>query len=240
MLHFFTTILLLIPTISMAIDHHSRPLRMGMNRDLSDVMSAATDKTVTLKLTNLAYKQPFGTLFVMVHNAEAELLFEFGWPSSPALAMLAETGSPMQLLQKYEGATGVFSVVEIDDFRPLCSQEFCKDNIAEIQVTTTVDFPLVTIASKAVNTNDCFVAILGLMVNEAKTVFLDGLDAGSEENNENCISIPGPACALVEGNVASGNGEGFVHVHRGFHGIGTLVDEPGYDWRNPMMKVEVM
>ena len=70
MLHFFTTILLLIPKISMAIDHHGRNLRIGMNGDLADVTGAASDKTVTLKLTNLAYKQPFGTLFVMVHNAE--------------------------------------------------------------------------------------------------------------------------------------------------------------------------
>lgn len=240
MLHLFTIILLLIPTYALGVDHNSRTLRMGMNGDPSDVLDTAAENTVTLKLTNLAYKQPFGTLFVMVHNAEAELLFEFGWPSTSALAMLAETGSPMLLLDKYNGAEGVLSVVEIDDFRPLCSQAFCKNNIAEFQVTTTQDFPLVTIAAMAVNTNDCFVAVNGLMVDEAKTVFLDGLDAGSEENNENCISIPGPACALVEGNVASGNGEGFVHVHRGFHGIGTLVDEPGYDWRNPMMKVEVM
>ena len=41
-----------------------------------------------------------------------------------------------------------------------------------------------------------------------------------------------------QGNIASGNGEGFVHIHRGFFGKGDL-SQSGYDWRNPMMRVEM-
>ena len=33
------------------------------------------------------------------------------------------------------------------------------------------------------------------------------------------------------------DGEGFIHVHRGVHGIGDL-DAAEYDWRNPMLRVE--
>jgi len=84
---------------------------------------------------------------------------------------------------------------------------------------------------------------------------LPGLDAGSEENNELCTSIPGPACSPESGNVRSKNGEGFVHVHRGFHGInegnmhlakldnganGRPLSQVGYDWRNPLMRVTVV
>ena len=69
---------------------------------------------------------------------------------------------------------------------------------------------------------------------------MPGLDAGSEENNELCESIPGPGCANVTaGNIRSFNGEGFVHVHRGFFGIGDLLPQQQYDWRNPMVRVVV-
>jgi hypothetical protein len=63
-------------------------------------------------------------------------------------------------------------------------------------------------------------------------------DAGSENNNELCSSIPGRACPGESGNVHSGDGEGVVHVHRGFFGIGNL-RQADYDWRNPMVMVEV-
>jgi hypothetical protein len=66
-----------------------------------------------------------------------------------------------------------------------------------------------------------------------------GLDSGTEENNENCSSIPGPNCtAIAPGNTADENGEGFVHVHRGVIGVGDLPLDT--DWRNPMMRVAVM
>jgi hypothetical protein len=51
--------------------------------------------------------------------------------------------------------------------------------------------------------------------------------------------MPGPACAEIDsGNMSSGSGEGVVHVHRGFFGVGDL-PQAGYDWRNPMVLVEV-
>ena len=65
---------------------------------------------------------------------------------------------------------------------------------------------------------------------------------GTETNNELCTHIPGPACPMDSGNAQAGPGEGFIHVHRGFHGV--AVDDPegglteaGYDWRNPVAEV---
>merc|ERR1712071_123402 len=99
-------------------------------------------------------------------------------------------------------------------------------------------YPYVTIASMAINSNDCFVALNGAKLQPQAVVDAPGYDAGSEVNNELCESIPGPACADTPGNVRSGEGEGFVHVHRGFFGVGDL-SASGYDWRNPMMRVEM-
>ena len=46
-----------------------------------------------------------------------------------------------------------------------------------------------------------------------------GNGAGSEQNNELCQCIPGPASKDTIQNEICGNGEGFVNVHRGIQGI---------------------
>ena len=66
---------------------------------------------------------------------------------------------------------------------------------------------------------------------------------GTEENNELCECIPGPACTGMGNDeqasnpVCAGNGEGFVHVHRGIQKNGNLTGLE--DWRNPMVRVIV-
>lgn len=59
---------------------------------------------------------------------------------------------------------------------------------------------------------------------------------GTEDNNELCSSIPGPACD--PDNTADGDGEDFIHIHRGVHGVGDI-SEDAYDWRNPVAEVLV-
>eukprot|EP00121_Abeoforma_whisleri_P015445 Awhi_evm1s14231 len=80
------------------------------------------------------------------------------------------------------------------------------------------------------------------------------LDAGTEANNELCTHIPGPACTPESGNQRDLDGaEGFIHVHRGIHGVnvgehlseseqraaGGPFQPQFYDWRNNMALVEV-
>ena len=81
-------------------------------------------------------------------------------------------------------------------------------------------------------------AINRAKVSHGDTIMGQGYDAGTEENNERCESIPGPACPDDDGNEASGNGEGFVHIHRGISGKADLSFD--YNWNNPMMRVEIM
>ncbi|CAM9362638.1 unnamed protein product, partial [Laminaria digitata] len=61
--------------------------------------------------------------------------------------------------------------------------------------------------------------------------------AGTEENNELCSHIPGPACDATSGNKEAGPGEGRVHIHRGFHGVGRELAAEDYDWRSPVAEV---
>ena len=101
-------------------------------------------------------------------------------------------------------------------------------------------YPYISLATMAIHTNDCFVAINGRRIKRGDVFTGPGYDSGSEANNELCSSIPGPACPMGSGNVRSGGGEGFVHVHRGFFGIGDVLSQAGYDWRNPMVRYEIM
>lgn len=51
--------------------------------------------------------------------------------------------------------------------------------------------------------------------------------------------MPGPACPPDSGNLrAAEDGEGFIHVQRGVHGVGDLA-AADYDWRNPVAEVVV-
>lgn len=203
----------------------------------SDDKESSDDKTKMLSLTiiNESFLQPFSPFFVMVHNSDAERLYVRGQPSSEPLALLAENGNPEPLVDYYTSNNdGVGSVTSFSEDAPYVGGESLQ-----IEVEVSEEYPLVTIATMAINTNDCFTALNGAMLYPGQVLDLPGLDAGSEENNENCNSIPGPGCADIDGdNVRSGNGEGFVHVHRGFFGIGDLSADR-YDWRNPMMRVVV-
>lgn len=189
-------------------------------------------KYFTLKFTNLSYQQPFGPFFVMTHNGRVDPLFTLGEPSSMPLGDLAENGSPATLVDLYDGVRGTGYVGAFSEGVPYFGGES-----AEIKIPYDDHYPYITVASMAINTNDCFVALNGQKI--MNTVILGpGYDSGTEENNEMCNSIPGPACPMGSGNVASGNGEGFVHVHRGFFGLDDL-SEQGYDWRNPMVRFEI-
>lgn len=201
--------------------------------------NANMENMVKIMVTNEAFQQPFGPFFVMTHNGMENPLFKVGSNATKELAFLAENGDPSMLVNSYNASTNVGYLGAVTEGVP-----FVGGETLTFMVPYDVNYPYLSIASMAINTNDCFVALNGVKI-EAGAVFEGpGFDSGSEENNELCNSIPGPACADADTavtrntNEASGNGEGFVHIHRGFFGVGDL-SASGYDWRNPMMRVEM-
>eukprot|EP00541_Cyclophora_tenuis_P007084 CAMPEP_0116575690 /NCGR_PEP_ID=MMETSP0397-20121206/20095_1 /TAXON_ID=216820 /ORGANISM="Cyclophora tenuis, Strain ECT3854" /LENGTH=232 /DNA_ID=CAMNT_0004104605 /DNA_START=68 /DNA_END=766 /DNA_ORIENTATION=+ len=207
--------------------------RKGMKGSKKSGMATRV-RTMTLRVTNLMDNQPLSGFFVMVHDYRAKL-FQFGYPSSVELADLAENGNPMPLVRKFEDMEGVLSAEVFSEGAP-----YFGGAVFDIDVTMSRRYPLITIASMAINTNDMFIAVNGMRLYPGETVYLNGLDAGSEVNNELCSSIPGPGCAMINTtNVASGDGEGYVFVHKGFHGVGDL-PAAEYDWRNPAAVVEAL
>ena len=213
-----------------------------MDRNLAAASSSRSTSAKNVgkfKITvhNIAFQQPMSRFFAAVHSSLAAPLYEFGQPATEPLALLAENGDPEPLVKYYKGmgrSAGMLAAGVATDGALVVGAP------RSFVVTTSHGSPYVSFASMAINTNDCFVGAAGILLEDGLELYLPGLDAGSEENNELCNSIPGPACADIDTeNVRSGNGEGFVHVHRGFFGIGPDLSQVGYDWRNPMLKVKV-
>jgi hypothetical protein len=114
---------------------------------------------------------------------------------------------------------------------------------AHYEINSRRGFSVLSIVSMMVNTNDAFFAIdskfLPFARYSSRTYYALGYDAGSEENNEECASIPGPACPQASGNArATEDAEGYVHIHNGVHGIKDLKAD-AYDWRNPVAKITI-
>eukprot|EP01003_Olkasia_polycarbonata_P004795 NODE_408_length_926_cov_102.246294_g357_i0.p1 GENE.NODE_408_length_926_cov_102.246294_g357_i0~~NODE_408_length_926_cov_102.246294_g357_i0.p1 ORF type:complete len:240 (-),score=58.30 NODE_408_length_926_cov_102.246294_g357_i0:3-722(-) len=213
-----------------------------MEQDERDLGSSSTFVDLKITVTNIAYRQPMSPFFVAVHDENFPPLYKLGEPAPlNGIQALAEDGNPNELVDYYSSpqlsphSSHVSIFAADDDSTPLLE----GGESTSIIVRVSVDHRYVSLASMAVNTNDCFVGFSGMKLYPGMCFTVPGYDAGTEENNEDCSSIPGPACADIDpdNNEASGNGEGFVHVHRGVHGMfddmPTDLAPEVYDWRNP-------
>ncbi|MCH6583458.1 MAG: hypothetical protein E2O37_00035 [Proteobacteria bacterium] len=70
-------------------------------------------------------------------------------------------------------------------------------------------------------------------------VYSPAYDAGSETNDESCANIPGPPDGCTGAGVSpDDDGEGYVHIHAGIHGISDLI-AADRDWRNPVARITI-
>ena len=192
-----------------------------------------------ITVTNSAFQQPMSRFFATVHSADAPPLYEIGKPATTALALLAENGDPQPLVDLYSSPIVESKSASVRQADIVTDGALIPGEPRSFIIYTTATHPYLSFASMAVNTNDCFVGVSSLLLKDGLQFSVPGLDAGSEENNELCRSIPGPACAGIVNNERSGNGEGFVHVHRGIQGVGPDLSAAAYDWRNPMLQIAV-
>ncbi|MFT6732882.1 MAG: hypothetical protein ACJAS9_001067 [Polaribacter sp.] len=97
-----------------------------------------------------------------------------------------------------------------------------------------------TLASMLLPTNDAFVAAQSLSLKKkqrSQTFYLRAYDAGTETNSEACTAIPGPVCG-DEPFSPNDEGEGYVYIHSGIHGVGDL-SASTYTWNDPVLKVTI-
>ena len=192
-------------------------------------------KEFDVTVTNLTRGQRFTPILVVSHK-EGVNLFTLGQSASSALATLAETGNTAPLTALLMATPGVKDVVTVG---PLLDPSASRT----ITIQGGGKYKYLSLASMMIPTNDAFISLNGVkaLTGDDQGFASPAYDAGSEVNDELCSSIPGPSfveCGGPGGGGAPGNGEGYVHIHAGMHGIGDM-DASERDWRNPVAWISV-
>ena len=194
---------------------------------------AAGGPSYHVTITNLTNAISFTPILVASHRREVSI-FELGAPASDDLTAIAEGGDTSLLAATLDGNP---RVVDIQSTGGLLG----PGQSVTVIVSAGQGANRVSLASMLLPTNDGFIALAGAKAprHGSRTYFSPGYDAGTEPNDEWCMHIPGPTCngaSLSPGE--NPDDEGYVHIHRGIHGIGDLTAAV-YDWRNPVAAVRI-
>ncbi|CAM9505419.1 unnamed protein product [Ectocarpus fasciculatus] len=197
-------------------------------------------KTYKASLTNLTFKQDFSPPMIVVHEKGSKPLFSHGVRARHAVKLMAEEGINRKIEEIATNEAGFcgFAVAK----GPLLPGKTWHGEI-NFNAKKCKD-PVYSVVAKLDNTNDAFMGIAGSKFPKDECPskhFPPAFDAGTEKNNERCNCMPGRACPESTRNqreVHTRGSEGFVHVHRGFQGVGDLSKED-YGWQNPVAEVVV-
>lgn len=190
-------------------------------------------------ISNLTPGQSFTPQLVAIHSGRLAL-FELGQPAGNALEVLAEGGDTAPLTERL--LEHPYEVADVQTIPGLLG----PGESVTVVVEGTRSERFLSIAAMLIPTNDTFVAVDSLpLPRYRRSVNALAYDAGTEANDQNCLSIPGPRCGGEGYSPGPNDGdEGFVHVSNGFHSLpeaaaGEVLGPQRYDWRNPVARVEV-
>lgn len=189
--------------------------------------------TTQVTITNTTYNQIIGPPVVASHTNQIRM-FAAGQPASDGLAAVAEDADFGLLVSTLEASDQVLDVAVADG--PLLPGESVT-----LSVRTGGRYGRISAVGMLVTTNDAFFGLDNYRVtgaNRVTTLEVPAYDSGTEANSETCATIPGPPCGNPFVRDTDG-AEGFVHIHRGFHGVGDL-EASRYDWRNPVAEISIL
>ena len=190
--------------------------------------------TYHLTITNTTLHHVITPPAVIAHNKHFKL-FKIAEEASAELSVMAESGNVSPLLSSLENNPYVSAVMtSLDQTPPVILPGHSLT--VEIKAPKKTYF---TVAAMLATSNDAFTSVTLKAPKKNRYSVAMGMtyDAGSEDNNELCIDIPGPPCGGTNAMI-EGDGEGFVTIHNGVHGIGDLVPAD-LDWRGPTSMVRV-
>jgi hypothetical protein len=205
-------------------------------------------------ILNATLGQPVAPSVIATHT-DAFRLFDLGPSPVPGdsdyalyfgLATAAETGSPIPLVDEVAASDGVWEAVALptDRMPPVLLPG--ESNSIVIRASGKAKY--LSAAAMLGATNDAFYAVRGVPlpkgVGEVTRVYANAYDAGSELNAESADTVGALGATdddPVTGDGINTNGEGYIHVHAGIHGIGGPdgLDAATYDWRNPVVEVTI-
>lgn len=190
-------------------------------------MAKSKNLCYQVTVTNMTRGQVFTPVLVATHKSRFNL-FTIGEPVIDELAQLAEGGDTVPLADYLQTMVNTIGSIAVSEGGP-----FAAGESVEVQVPAYKGYNRLSLASMLAITNDGFIALKGVSARN-RTYFSPVYDAGSETNDELVENIPGPG---GEGYNPDDEGEGFVHIHAGIHGIGDLPAYEDLDWRNPAAKI---
>lgn len=205
-------------------------------------------------ITNATRGQPVAPSVIATHTAAFQL-FELGpapmegdsgYDDYFALATMAETGFPFLVLDQVSASPEVWAaeVLATAHTPPVLLPS--ESNSIEIGAAGNAKY--LSAVAMLGRTNDGIYAVRGVPLprgrGEVVRVFAHAYDVGSEANAESPASIG--ALGATDDDPMTGmgineNGEGYIHVHSGIHGVGGMdgLDPAQDDWRDPVVEVTV-
>jgi len=189
--------------------------------------------TTQVTITNTTYNQIIGPPVVVSHSNQLRV-FGAGQPASAGLAALAEDADFGLLVATLEADDQVLDVA-------VAGGPLLPGHSVTLEVHTGGRYSRLSAVGMLVTTNDAFFGLSNYRVtgaNRVTTIKAAAYDAGTEANSETCATIPGPPCGNPFVRDTDG-AEGFVHIHRGIHGIGDL-PAASYDWRDSVAEITVL
>ncbi len=194
---------------------------------------STSDNMYEVTITNISHGEFFTPIMVASHQHGVKL-FKLGEAASSELEIIAESGNSNPLKDSLLASGKTLDVAQATSPLP-------PGQSVTLTVRMNKKNSHISVVSMLVPSNDAFFAVNGLHVGKAKrtiTVYSPVYDAGSEINDELCVSIPGPGFVCSGEGTNTESGEGFVHVHPGIQGIADL-DKAQFDWRNPAAKITI-
>ena len=182
-------------------------------------------------ITNLTPGQPLAPIMVATHRP-GFAFFEEGDAPSDELARLAEAGDGQPMADK------LAALSQVDEATVSTTGLTFPGKSTSVTIVAKRPFSRLSVGAMLGATNDAFFAIKNVSLplsRHAISYMAPAYDAGSETNDELAATVAGLG---GEGYSPSDDGEGFIHIHGGVHGIGDLVPAT-MDWRNPVAKITV-
>ena len=203
---------------------------------LVETLVAAEEGMYEVRVTNLTNAQRFTPILAVTHTAAARV-FRPGTAATAELRTLAEGGDTGPLTALLTGLPA--AVREVGSTSGLLT----RGASVSFEISGGGAFNLLSLAAMLIPTNDAFVGVETTLPDsgEMKVVYAYVYDAGTEQNDELCSSIPGPffsECDGPGGGAEAENGEGVVTVRSGIHGVGDLMPHLR-DWRNPAARITI-
>ena len=218
---------------------------------LGSMSVMASDRHMSIEVTNLTNAIYFTPLLISIHNADAHI-FQLGTAASASLQAMAEGGDISGL------DTDLAAVGANNTLNP-AGGLLAPGTSATATLTAARQNRFLSVAAMLLPTNDGFVGLDAISLPKKKgtyTYYLNGYDAGTEGNDEiiNGGGAPGtPGIPADPGGNSGTGGSGVtgadhnttVHVHRGIVGDtdatggASDLNSVVHQWNNPVARVVI-